>query len=286
MRNSVRGNFDFLSRYNYFSPGWADLVILVVFFLAGAVLGSAVSVAASKIFGPEQGMEYALLISYPIMFIPPMIYASVASARRALYKEPVPLDRNCFQPAGGAVLAIVASVGTIGGSFCSDYFTSFLPDMPEFLEEMLKTMTGGTLWIDILCVIIFAPIFEEWLCRGMVLRGLLSHKTKPVWAIVISAVFFALIHLNPWQAIPAFAMGLLMGYVYYKTGSLKLTMLMHCVNNSSALLLSRIPAFEEADTWADILHGGAFWTVFACCAIIVVLTVLAFRKTRSPYAEI
>ena len=54
----------------------------------------------------------------------------------------------------------------------------------------------------------------------MVLRGLLGHKVKPVWAIVISAAFFAIIHLNPWQAIPAFLLGcvllLALGLMFYQ----------------------------------------------------------------------
>ncbi len=51
---------------------------------------------------------------------------------------------------------------------------------------------------------------------------------NPALAIAISAIFFATIHGNLWQGISAFILGSFFGYVYYKTGSLKLTMLMHC----------------------------------------------------------
>lgn len=72
------------------------------------------------------------------------------------------------------------------------------------------------------------------------------HGIKPVWAIFWSAVFFAFIHLNPWQAVPAFILGCLFGYVYYKTGSLKLTMLMHFTNNTFSLIFSNIDKFKDA----------------------------------------
>ena len=61
---------------------------------------------------------------------------------------------------------------------------------------------------------VFAPILEEWLCRGVVLRGLLNYSRKgepgedgsrrgmnPALAIAISAIFFATIHGNLWQGI-------------------------------------------------------------------------------------
>ena len=88
---------------------------------------------------------------------------------------------------------------------------------------------------------------------------------KPVWAIVISAAFFALIHMNPWQAVPAFGLGCLFGYVYYRTGSLKLTMLMHFTNNTIALIAGNIDSLKDADTWLDIMP------VWAYCVIAVVL---------------
>ncbi len=111
--------------------------------------------------------------------------------------------------------------------------------MPEGLEASFQQMLQNSpLWVTVVSTVIFAPIFEEWLCRGMVLRGLMQ-KVHPAWAMIISSVFFAFIHLNPWQAIPAFVLGMLFAYVYYMTGSLKLTMLMHAVNNGASVLMSQ-----------------------------------------------
>ena len=108
---------------------------------------------------------------------------------------------------------------------------------------------------------------------------------KPVWAIVISALFFAFIHLNPWQAVPAFLLGCLFGYVYYKTGSLKLTMLMHFTNNTFALVISNISAFEEAESWMDVLPGTAYWIVFFALILLLVLVIRAFTRIPEEYPE-
>jgi hypothetical protein len=99
-------------------------------------------------------------------------------------------------------------------------------------------------------------------------------KNSPKTAIIVSAVFFAVIHFNPWQAIPAFILGLLFGYVYYKTGSLKLTMLMHCANNTMAAIFSRIPAFEEAETFIDVMNPWTYAGIFICCVTFLVSAII------------
>ena len=134
-------------------------------------------------------------------------------------------------------------------------------------------MTTGTLWINFLCVSIFAPLFEEWLCRGMVMRGLIGNGVKPVWSIIISAAFFAVIHLNPWQALPAFAMGCLFGFVYYRTGSLKLTMLMHFTNNTLALVLSNVESLKDVQGWGDILSPAMYAALLSASALIIILVI-------------
>ena len=150
--------------------------------------------------------------------------------------------------------------------------------MPEQLEELLKGMTTGVIWANFISVSIFAPLFEEWLCRGMILRGLLHNRVRPVWAVLISSAFFALIHLNPWQAVPAFALGCLFGYVYYKTGSLKLTMLMHFTNNTFSLILSNIDSLKDMDSWMQVMPATLYWIVFAACILLLILIVRMFAR--------
>lgn len=272
------GNYSFLSKFSYYVPGVADMFILLALLLLGSIIGNAITSVFTLTLGQNAALEYGMLIAYPVMFIPPMMYASAKSGRNSFNKEGVKLDSSNFSPVGGAVCAIVAAIATLALGFCTDALTELLPKMPEFLEELMKSMTSGTLWVNLLSVSVFAPLFEEWLCRGMVLRGLLGNNVKPVWAIIISAAFFAFIHLNPWQAVPAFLLGLLFGYVYYRTGSLKLTMLMHCVNNTFAVILSNIPALEEMESWQDVLSTPLYWLIFATCLMLVVLSLMFFKK--------
>lgn len=273
-----KGNFRVLNNHRHFIPSLGNVIVLTLMLLLGAILGNGVTLLLMKWAGKEIAMEYGTLIAYPLMFIPSFIYAGTMSRMNAWTGNSVSLDSSHFKPNSALTCALAASAGVLALSFCSDALNSLLPPMPEFLEETLKGMTQGKLWINILCVSIFAPFCEEWLCRGMVLRGLINHNWKPLWAILFSAFFFALIHANPWQALPAFLFGCLFGWVYYKTGSLKLTMLMHCVNNSFALIIGHTERFKDVTNWMDVMEPGQYWLIFAACAILLVLTLMTFRK--------
>ena len=262
--HKIRNNYDLLSSYNYFIPNPLEILAILFLLLGGALIGNMIA-AGFMLLMPGATSDLLTLISYPVMFIPPMIYASSRSRSNAMFDEGRTIDAaGHWGNIGMLGCAAMVMVATVALSFLVDIVNSLMPAMPEWLENMLKGMTQGHFLINFICVSVFAPFFEEWLCRGMVLRGLLNYKRrskadgtikygiKPVWAIVISALFFALIHMNPWQAIPAFVLGCLFGYVYYRTGSLKLTMLMHFTNNTLALVMGNIDSLKDMDTWLDV----------------------------------
>lgn len=279
-------NYNLLDSFSHFVPGVAELLILCVWLLVGVLLGNVVTLIYTAVAGAEAATDAALLLAYPTMFIPAIIYAVIRSRSNESFKKGRKLDSNHFKPVGGFLCAVLAIVGTVCLGYIAEFFINLLPPMPKWLEELLGGITKGKFWLNLIAVSIFAPVFEEWLCRGMVLRGLLNYSrpdgtgVKPVWAIIISAAFFAIIHANPWQAIAAFLLGALFGYVYYKTGSLKLTMLMHCVNNTSALVISHIPSLENVNSWADILDKTTYAIVMVVCVLAIAFVIYEFRKIK------
>ena len=271
-------SYDFFGKFTYFVPSVAEMFILLAFLIAGVLLGNLVSLVALLI--PDAGTSVSMLLAYPVMFIPAMLYASFQSNRRKYNSSGVLVDNGNFSPAGGVTCAILAVAATLCVSFCSDIFSKLLPEPSETFKQLMKSVTEGNIILNFISVSLFAPLFEEWLCRGMILRGLLAHNVRPVWAIVISAAFFALIHLNPWQALPAFTVGAMMGYVYYRTGSLKLTMLMHFSNNTLALILANTDSLKDIESWTDIMPAGTYWLLFACGILLLALCILRFSRIQ------
>ena len=90
--------------------------------------------------------------------------------------------------------------------------------------------------------IIVAPIFEELLFRGIILNGLLNkYKNNSKKAIIYSAIIFGMVHLNIPQGINAFIAGIILGFIYYYTKSMKLSIFAHFVNN----LITFVPVPEN-----------------------------------------
>lgn len=269
-------SYSLLSGYSHYLPGMGGMVMMLVMFFLGALLGN-VAVLCMQAVSETFAKSYGMLVSYPVMFIPPMLYASAKSRKNEIFDEGYALDSRNFGKYSGAFMAFVASASTVALAFLIEPVNTLLPEMPEWMKATMEQMLeGGPLWVTILSVSVFAPLFEEWLCRGIILRGLLKHSS-PAVAILASSLFFGILHLNPWQAIPAFCLGILFGYVYYKTGSLKLTMLMHCVNNTMSVIFSQIPAFKDAESFMDIMSWPAYAATGAACVIILACTAIIMK---------
>ena len=290
-------NFDLYSGHAWYVPGIKGMFGFIGWFLLGALLGGIVTLIMGLFMSPEALQNYSMIVVYPVQFLPAMVYAANQSRKNMIFDAGYTLDNKHFSPYSFALMILVTVVMTFASMFVFDLpnywnmqLTNQSPIMSQFYEammELMKQLTGGPFWSSFLVVAIFAPIFEEWMCRGMVLRGLLT-KMKPVWAIVISALFFAVIHANPWQALNAFLIGLLMGYVYYKTGSLILTMIIHFVNNGTAVVLSNIESLKDYDYWIDILGKQNYTLVFIASCVVLAACIAVFSriKVENPWGNI
>ena len=290
-------NYDLYSSHAWYMPGVKGMFVLLGMFIVGGVLATVVQSIMMLFMSMDDIIQYGMIVTYPVTFIPAMIYAANKSQRNALFVTGYSLNSNNFGKLGGWAMAGVTVLLTFATMLAADvpnYWTmqltmrsSFLSHFYDLLMKVLKQLTGGPFWASFLTVAIMAPIFEEWLCRGMVLRGLLK-KMKPVWAIVVSALFFALIHGNPWQALNAFILGMVMGFVYYRTGSLLLTMLIHFVNNGTAVILSNIESLKDYDYWIDMFGRGPYAVAVTVAVVVLLLCLWLFARIplQHPWGNI
>lgn len=120
---------------------------------------------------------------------------------------------------------------------------------------------------------ILAPLAEEIVFRGAILRTLLDMMSKKNhWvAIMISAAIFGVVHGNTAQFVNALLMGLLLGWMYYRTKSLVPGILMHWVNNTMAYVLSNLVPQSDGKL-IDLFHGDEktmYYAVgFSLCIMI------------------
>ena len=129
-------------------------------------------------------------------------------------------------------------VAALGALVPSVWLQEHMPELPNLVEgefDMIMKDRMGYFVVGLL-----APLAEEMVFRGAILRSLLRWKSNPWIGIVISAILFAVIHMNPAQMPHAFLIGLLLGWMYWRTDSIVPGVVYHWVNNTVAYILYNI----------------------------------------------
>ena len=155
------------------------------------------------------------------------------------------------RPWNALVWSVIAALGALIPSM---WIQEMIPELPNLVEDEFDMILANR-W-GYLAVGLLAPLSEEIVMRGAILKELLkSPKLSPWGAIAISALFFALIHMNPAQMPHAFLIGLLLGWMYWRTGSILPGVAYHWANNSAAYVLYNI--YPDSDIkLVDIFKGS------------------------------
>lgn len=143
-------------------------------------------------------------------------------------------------------------MAALGAFIPSTWLQEQMPELPNWLNnefDMILKDRWGYVVVGLL-----APLVEEMVFRGAILRALL--KGGRHWpAIAVSAVLFAVVHGNPAQMPHAFLVGLLLGWMYYRTDSIVPGVAYHWVNNSVAYILYNV--MPDPDIPLIALFGGS-----------------------------
>ena len=130
----------------------------------------------------------------------------------------------CPLPPYPARLLPGIALASIGLAIVLGELESWLPGVEKFGDLIRQVMGSSGMLPAVLASCIAAPVVEELLCRGVMLRGLRVRRTAGA-AILASALLFAAMHLNPWQGFIALPLGLAYGWLTLRTGSLLSSML-------------------------------------------------------------
>ena len=152
------------------------------------------------------------------------------------------------------------------------------PDVVEMLMQMMKNPIG------LISVCVIGPLAEEVIFRGAIERRLLEKNWNPWFAIVISALFFAVAHFNFSQGFTATVIGIFMGWVYYRTRSIWPGVLIHVVNNTAASLIALAsPEMVADENYVLPLSWGIPLTVVSIVLIAIAASRIArLTKDRTP----
>lgn len=150
----------------------------------------------------------------------------------------------------GLALAVLLLAMAQGCSILLEYL-----HIPDWVSAVLLDMIDNP-W-GVLAVAIVGPIGEEVLFRAGAISQLRKYGWSSSAAIAISALLFGIAHMNPVQTIYATILGLLLGWVYIRTKSLILCIVLHILNNLSSVIISTLVENPNATSEETFGKEGA-----------------------------
>lgn len=263
------------NKFNTYLPDLKESWLLVLFLVAGGGLLSGALALLVGIIAPSFA-GWAQIVLYPFIFIPPYLWASRKYKRQSVEGASVHINQSNFGKLGATLSYILIIPLVFSFNMIIEPLTMWM-DTPDFMKELLNQVSESK-FSSLLMLVVFAPLLEELFCRGIILRGLLAH-ISPVKAIIWSAAIFGVIHMNPWQAIPAFLIGILMGWVYWKTRSLWATILIHFINNGFAYIVTIFfPELPDDAGYYEMIPGVYYYILYLVSLVYTVGTILIMNK--------
>jgi len=188
--------------------------------------------------------------------------------------------RSLLAPARTALLGIGVLVAAWGLSLCLEPL--HLNDGGT--EPLFRSTIAHPL--SLLVLVLIGPLLEEVFFRAGIARQLALSGNTPQVAAVLSALAFAVVHINPAQAVPAFILGYLLAVCYFTTGNLLLCTAIHILNNVVAVIALADPTVDAASTTDNaaesILMGIA---LIALAAVLVWSGIRVCSKQREAITQ-
>ena len=142
--------------------------------------------------------------------------------------------------------------------------------VPNTMEETFIAMSNNP--FGFLTIALLAPILEELLFRGAIENHLLQQWKNPWVGIVVSSLIFGVIHMNPAQIPFAFLMGMMFGWLYYRTGSLLPGIIGHVLNNSIAAV--NMILYGPATIEEQMKNASMMWLWLAIAAVSSIIAAI------------
>lgn len=163
-----------------------------------------------------------------------------------------------------------------------------LHEMYESTSEML--MNGSNLFVGIIIFGLLAAISEEFLFRGVIQKAFVKFFKNVHVGIIVTALIFSAFHSDFYGFFPRFILGLMLGYMFWLSGSIWASIIMHFVNNSTIVMLYFLNKKEIISIDAESF--GSTDSVFliilslvVTVAIFVICNRLKNRRDARPYVS-
>lgn len=240
------------------------------------VLGLAESVAATALpepVTPGTRLLVALCLAWPVMLF------AVNGLQRSRLRDVFQLYPVSLAQAATAGLAALAL------SLVLLSLVSWIPGPPpESATELHGKLAASNRFALLLAILLVGPVFEELFFRGWM---------QPIWvlrfgsptAVVVTSLFFSLLHIAGWKILFAFPVGLLLGWIALRCRSVWPAVVGHVAANAGTFVLDallRVVGYSAADI--DAMDSVPVALPVVAFAAFVAAVVMHARVTRASPA--
>ena len=159
---------------------------------------------------------------------------------------------------------LLSTLLVFSAMFALNIFVQWFPLENNMSDTFLGLSRNA---VGIMGLAFFGPLLEEVLFRGAIQSALMRYFGRPWPAIVVAALVFGVFHMNPVQIVYATLLGIVLGWIYYRTGSLLSVIVGHVLNNSLAVVTTVAFGVAEEQAVANSTAGIAGFVLFAALSV-------------------
>lgn len=227
-----------------FPSGLEAIFVIVGVFIAEYLVAAALRDARATTALHPRGLDGVIvLLGNGIVFIGMMHY------KRLSYRSLFHSSKNSVAATISTLLVpilLVVPALFLGLTGVLTMLVWFVPLSWREAAMFEHMMSNGLASIVTVCIL--APVLEEMLFRGLILRSFLNQYSR-ARAILGSAILFGFAHMNIYQFVVALVLGTIFGWLYERTRSLWPGILLHAVYNSCVMIVQPPGDKNEADFW-------------------------------------
>ena len=235
---------------------WLDLVLIgatlaIAFFASSNIMGSTLAQLLPGI--GQATLRLALVLVFYVIEILVVIYiahrhnfrfATLYRLRPVLGDEQVRWYRRMASVFLSTLLVLFLLILTRAVGMSWNYLTESIGWLPTSTSDLLTMFGTSTpsMWLAVLCVVVFAPFIEEIIFRGVFLSTF--ETIVPSWiSVVMTAAIFALYHASVWAFVLHFFHALALGYLATTRKTLWPAILLHALYNATLIAAALYTAY-------------------------------------------
>ena len=262
------------------------LAIAVATLASIILLGGAIVVVAGGEVEREEVPQYLETLfaapwALPLLLIPGQFIFGVAAFGAALCSDlpwRVRLDlKRGRMPRWTWLVMGLASPAAAFPMVLVLHFVEVEPsEQLQLLAEMMMDQTGSMLVVSGFMVSVLPAVVEESLFRGY-LQSRLLRRLSAFWAIGISAFIFAIAHLDPMHAMGVFPLGVWLGVIAWRAGTIYPAIIGHFANNLFGFISSQFA--EDSESTELVASDVAFFAVLLGLMVASVLLMVRYGSS-------